>query len=275
MPVHLVDASPYIFRAFHTLPESIKDPQGRPVNAVHGFLDFLLRLIREEEVTHLALCFDFDLVTSFRNDFYPAYKAHRPAPPGPLVLQLEPCREAAEALGARTFIAPGYEADDLIATLVRSLKAPAVIVSGDKDLAQLVTDDVTLFDFARGERYGPREVAEKFGVRPDQIADLLGLAGDATDNIPGVVGIGRKTAAKLLGTFDHVEDIDWGGLRGPAAQGRESALLSKRLALVAYDAPVSATLEDLRYRGADPAAADAFCKRLGSERLRARIPLRA
>lgn len=275
MPVHLVDASPYIFRAFHTLPESIRDPQGRPTNAVHGFLDFLLRLIREEEVTHLAVCFDFDLVLSFRNDFYPAYKAHRPAPPAPLVSQLDPCREAAEAIGARTFIARGYEADDLIATLVHALRQPAVIVSGDKDLAQLVTDDVALLDFARGVRYGPPEVAEKFGVRPDQIADLLALAGDATDNIPGVEGIGRKTAAKLLQEFGNIENVDWGGLRGPMAHGRDSALLSKRLALVAYDAPFSATLDDLRYRGADPAAVDAFCRRLGSERLRARIPLRS
>ena len=275
MPVHLVDASPYIFRAFHTLPESIRDREGRPTNAVHGFVDFLLRLIREEEVTHLAVCFDHDLVRSFRNDFYPAYKAHRPAPPAPLVSQLDPCREAAEALGARTFIAKGYEADDLIATLVRALQQPAVIVSGDKDLAQLVTDDVALYDLARDERYGPPEVLGKFGVRPDQIADLLALAGDATDNIPGVTGIGRKTAAKLLRKFGKVEDIDWGGLRGPMALGRESALLSKRLALVAQDAPVSATLEDLRYRGAEPAAVDAFCARLGSERLRARIPLRS
>jgi 5'-3' exonuclease len=275
MPVHLVDASPYIFRAFHTLPESIRDPQGRPTNAVHGFLDFLLRLIREEEVTHLAVCFDFDLVTSFRNDFFPAYKAHRPAPPAPLLLQLDPCREAAEALGIRTFIAKGYEADDLIATLVRLLKGPAVIVSGDKDLAQLVTDDVALYDLARDERYGPNEVIGKFGVRPDQIADLLALAGDAVDNIPGVPGIGRKTAAKLLQKFEKIENIDWGGLRGPMSQGRESAFLSKRLTLVAQDAPVSATLEDLRYRGADPAAVDAFCARLGSERLRARIPLRS
>jgi DNA polymerase I len=275
MAVHLVDASPYIFRAFHTLPETIRDPEGRPTNAVHGFVDFLLKLIREEGVTHLAVCFDFDLVKSFRTAIYKDYKANRPAPPAPLVSQLEPCREAAEAIGARTFIAEGYEADDLIATLVRKLATPAVIVSGDKDLAQLVTDDVALLDAAREERYGPREVIDKFGVRPDQIADMLALAGDATDNIPGVKGIGRKTAAKLLREFGTLEGIDWGGLRGTAAQGRDAALLSKRLTVLAYDAPISATLDDLRYRGADPAAVDAFLKRIGSERLRARIPLRA
>jgi DNA polymerase-1 len=111
-------------------------------------------------------------------------------------------------------------------------------------------------------------------VRPDQVADLLALAGDAVDNIPGIRGVGPKTAAKLLARFDHVEGIDWGGLRGPAAAGRDAALLSKRLATVADDAPIEATLEDLRYRGADPAAVDALCHRLGSERLRARIPLR-
>lgn len=264
--LHLVDASPYIFRAFHTLPETMRDPQGRPTNAVHGFLDFLLRLVREEQVTHLAVCFDFDLVKSFRQGIYPDYKAHRPAPPAPLVSQLGPCREAAEALGMRTFIAEGYEADDLIATLVRP---PAVIHTTDKDLAQLVTDEITL------GRDGPAEVVAKFGVRPDQIADLLGLAGDAVDNIAGVEGIGRKTAAKLLQKFERIEDIDWGGLRGPMAEGREIALLSKRLATVARDAPVRATLDELRYAGADPAAADALCERLGAGRLRARIPLRA
>jgi 5'-3' exonuclease len=274
MPVHLVDASPYIFRAFHTLPETIRDPEGRPANAVHGFVDFLLKLLREEGVTHMAVCFDFDLVRSFRQGIFAEYKANRPSPPAPLLSQLGPCREAAEAIGARTFIADGYEADDLIATLARRLAAPAVIVTGDKDLAQLVTDDVSLLDFAREERYGPREVMDKFGVRPDQIADLLALAGDAVDNVPGVPGIGRKTAAKLLRQYEHVERIDWGGLRGTAAHGRDAALLSKRLTVLAYDAPASATLEDLRYRGADPFAADAFCARLGSERLRARIPLR-
>ncbi|HEX5137488.1 MAG TPA: 5'-3' exonuclease H3TH domain-containing protein [Planctomycetota bacterium] len=275
MPVHLVDASPYIFRAFHTLPETIRDPEGRPTNAVHGFLDFLLKLIREEDVTHVAVCFDFDLVKSYRQAIFPDYKANRPAPPAPLVSQLGICREAAEAVGARTFVADGYEADDLIATLLKRLRSPAVIVTGDKDLAQLVTDDVTLLDYARDARYGPAEVRDKFGVRPDQVADLLALAGDAVDNVPGVKGVGRKTAANLLQRFAHVEEIDWGGLRGPAAAGRDAALLSKRLTVLAYDAPVSATLEDLRYRGADPAAVDAFLKRLGSERLRARIPLRA
>jgi DNA polymerase-1 len=273
--VHLVDASPFIFRAFHTLPESIRDPEGRPTNAVHGFLDFLLRLIREEKVSHLAVCFDHDLVRSFRTDLYPAYKAHRPPSPEPLLLQLHRCREAAAAIGAQTFVAEGYEADDLMATLLRKVDAPAVLVTSDKDLAQLVTDDVTLLDFARGERYGPAEVFAKFGVKPDQIADLLGLAGDAVDNIPGVSGIGRKTAAKLLAEFGHVEAIDWGGLRGPKAMGREAALLSKRLATVSFDAPVHATLPDLRYEGALPATLDAFLAALGSERLRARIPLRA
>jgi len=288
--VHLVDASPYIFRAFHSLPLSITDAAGRPANAVYGFADFLLRLIREEEVTHLGVAFDADLMKSFRNEIYPAYKAHRDEPPAELVAQLEACRAAAVAIGAATFIDPRYEADDLIATLVRTLvraRHGAVIVSGDKDLLQLVTPDVALLDFARDERYGPAEVVEKFGVRPDQIADLLALAGDAVDNIPGVKGVGRKTAARLLEHFPHVEDLyarldevdalplrGAKGLREKLAAGREAAFLSKRLAVAAGDAPASATLRDLAYRGADPAAVDALCRRLDSERLRARIPLR-
>jgi len=288
--VHLVDASPFIFRAFHSLPTSITDAEGRPANAVYGFADFLLRLIRDEEVTHLGVAFDADLMKSFRNEIYPQYKAHRDKPPAELVAQLDACREAAIALGAATFIDPRYEADDLIATLVRSLARAghgAVIVSGDKDLAQLVTDEVALLDFARDEQYGPAEVVEKFGVRPDQIADLLALAGDAVDNIPGVRGVGRKTAARLLERFPHVEDLyerldevealpvrGAKGLRAKLAAGREAAFLSKRLAVVADDAPAAAPLEELAYRGADPGAVDALCARLDTDRFRGRVPLR-
>ncbi|MHC4816790.1 MAG: 5'-3' exonuclease [Planctomycetota bacterium] len=277
--VHLVDASPYIFRAYFALPESLTDPGGRPVNAVYGFKEFLLRLAATEQPTHVGVAFDESLTTSFRNEIYPAYKAQRDLPPAALEAQLKDCQEVAAALGAAVFVSERYEADDLIATLVHRLDAQghgAVVVTSDKDLAQLVNARVTLLDFAKDTRYGPAEVEEKFGVRPDQIADLLALAGDTVDNIPGVKGIGRKTAVALLHAFGdldgiyarlaEVEDLP---LRGAASvqrkltEQRNAAFLSRRLSLVALDAPAEADLEELRYTGADAALVGPLYERLG------------
>lgn len=285
--VHLVDASPYIFRAYHSLPVSLKSPEGQPINAVHGFLGFLLKLAQGERPTHLAVTFDRDLVGSFRNEFYPSYKQQREKPPAELEAQIDLCLEAAEIFGAACFIDDRYEADDLIATLARPLLGEghrAVIVTSDKDLAQLVSDAVELFDFARGERYGPAQVKEKFGVGPEQITDLLGLAGDPVDNIPGVPGIGRKTAAEILSLFptveelyDRLEEIPNTRLRGARslcdklAAHREPALLSKLLATVATNAPVRATLSDLAWAGPDLERTAAFCERLGIKSFPSRL----
>lgn len=286
--VHLVDASPYVFRAYFALPDSITDVEGRPAQAVYGFGNFLLQLLRQEEPTHLGVAFDGSLTTSFRNELYPPYKAQRALPPAELEAQLDACRELAEALGATTWIDDRYEADDLIATACRQLGGRghgAVVVSGDKDLAQLVSEDVALLDFAKERRYGPADVLERFGVRPDQIPDLIGLAGDAVDNIPGVKGIGTKSAVLLLAAFGHLEElyarldeVEALGIRGAAGlrrkleAGRDAALLSKRLGEVAADAPVDVRLNGLRWRGADAARVDALFARLGFGTLRTRIP---
>jgi 5'-3' exonuclease len=289
--VHLIDASPYIFRAYYSLPGTIRDPNGAKVGAVYGFASFLLKLIADEQVTHLGVTFDRNLNGSFRNRFYPAYKEQRQPPPADLVAQIDPCVEVASALGAATFIDDEYEADDLIATLTARL-TPAghrvVVVTSDKDLAQLVSDQVTLYDFGKGERYDAAAVQEKFGVRPDQITDLLGLAGDPVDNIPGVSGIGRKSAADLLAVYEHVEDIyekldevRFAKIRGAKslyfrlAESQDKALLSKVLATVAADAPVEAELDDLAFRGADPQRVDEVFARLGFKGLRDRVPVRS
>jgi DNA polymerase-1 len=289
--VTLVDASPYIFRAHFSLPSSLKSPDGARAGAVYGFASFLLKLIADERPTHLGVAFDRNLNGSFRNDEYPAYKAQREEPPAELVAQIGPCLEMAAALGAATFIDDRYEADDLIGTLCARL-APkghgAVIVTSDKDLAQLVTDRVTLLDFAKGERYDAAAVREKFGVRPDQITDLLALAGDPVDNIPGVSGIGRKTAAEILAVFDHLEDVyerieelRMSKLRGARTlyakliASRDIAFLSKRLATVAADAPLPAGfkgLNDLEFKGADTARAEALFDRFGFKKIRERLP---
>jgi 5'-3' exonuclease len=288
--VYLVDASPYIFRAHFSLPSSIKTPEGQPAAASYGFTSFLLKLIADEKPTHLAVTFDRSLNSSFRNDFYPDYKAQRVLPPPELEAQLTACEEIAAALGAATFVDDRYEADDLIGALCARLEKgghSAVIVTSDKDLAQLVDDRVSLLDFAKGLRLDAAAVVEKFSVRPDQITDYLGLAGDTVDNIPGVKGIGGKSAAELLARFGHLEDLyarldELPGL-APAIRGakslhaklvasRDIAFLSKQLATVARDVPgVKATLKDLEFKGADPARVEELFQRLGFNRIRERV----
>jgi 5'-3' exonuclease len=289
--VHLVDASPYIFRAHFSLPGSIKTPDGRPAAASYGFTSFLLKLIADEKPTHLAVAFDRNLNSSFRNEIYPAYKEQRVLPPPELEAQLDACVEIAAALGTATFIDDRYEADDLIGALCAGLEEAgqgAVIVTSDKDLAQLVDGKVSLLDFSKGLRLGPEAVFEKFGVRPDQITDFLGLAGDSVDNIPGVKGIGPKSAAELLARFGHLEDLyarldelPWSNIRGAKslhaklAASREIAFLSKQLATVTPEVPgVSADLKSLEYRGADPAKVEELFKRLGFNKIRERVPAR-
>jgi 5'-3' exonuclease len=285
--VHLVDASPYIFRAHFSLPSSIKTPEGSPAAASYGFTSFLLKLVADEKPTHLAVAFDRNLSSSFRNEVYPAYKTQRVPIPPEIEAQIDTCVEIASALGMATFIDDRYEADDLIGTICRRLEKgghSAVIVTSDKDLAQLVSERVTLFDFAKGLRLGPAEVREKFGVRPDQITDFLGLAGDTVDNIPGVKGIGAKSAADLLAHFgsleklyERLDELPLSSIRGAKSlhakltAQRDLALLSKSLATVAFDVPgVHAALRDLEYRGADPARVEPLFDRLGFKKIRER-----
>lgn len=286
--LHLVDASPYIFRAYYSLPSSITTSEGEPANAVYGFASFLIKLLGDAEPTHLAMAFDGSLTTSFRNELYPEYKAQRELPPEELEAQLDACREVAEAFGLATFIDDRYEADDILGALWRRHRAEgrgAVVVTSDKDLSQLVDDATVLWDFARDERWDTETVREKFGVRPGQIPDYLGLAGDSVDNIPGVSGVGPKTAAALLaelGTleavFEDLERVTELPIRGAKSlarkleEQREVALLSKRLATVALDAPFEATLDELEHRGADREKVDPLFDRLGFGRIRDRIP---
>ncbi len=282
--VLLIDASPYLFRAWFSLPKSIVDTAGRPVNAVYGFTSFLAKLIADERPDHIAVAFDRHFNGSFRNEFYPPYKAHRETSPPALDAQVDPCVEVTEALGVATFIDERFEADDLIATILdRTLAAGDhryTIVTSDKDLAQLVSERVTLLDAGKRQRYDPAAVEAKFGVRPEQITDFLGLAGDAVDNIPGVRGIGPKTAAQLLrrhgsieGIYGSIASLRTSGVRGEVALAEklekdfEIAALSKRLATVSIEAPISVTMDGLRYRGIDePRIAELFA-RLGFGRL--------
>ena len=276
----LIDASPYIFRSFFALPSSITTPSGTPANAANGFASFLVKLLTEEQPSHVAVAFDGSLTTSFRNEIYPDYKANRDLPPADLVTQLQFCQRIASALGLATDVSDTYEADDLIGAWLQQVtwgtpQPETSIVTSDKDLGQLVSDRVDLYDFAKGVRFNAAAIEAKFGVAPSKLADFLALAGDSVDNIPGVPGIGAKTAAILLAEFDHIEDLLTHTqrvaelpVRGAAGIARrlvahqESARLSRRLAVIAQDAPVEPAQHHYRWQGPNQAWPE-LCAELG------------
>jgi 5'-3' exonuclease len=285
--VHLIDASVYVFRAYHALPP-MAAPDGTPTHAAYGFTNTLLRYLREAEVAHAAVCFDHSM-RSFRNDLEPGYKAQRGDPPADLEPQFGIAARAARALGLAVFEAPDFEADDCIATLAAAVLAQGgrgVVVSSDKDLAQLVREDgrVVLHDFARGETLDAEGVRRRFGVDPQQIPDYLGLVGDAVDNLPGVPGVGPKSAAAALRAFGRIEAIrgDAAAWRGVAVRGaarvaervaahRERALRTRELARLRSDVPgLRVELPALRWRGADPRGVEELFGRLGWGRIATR-----
>jgi 5'-3' exonuclease len=285
--IYLIDALPYIFRAYFSIPSSLRTPDGAPANAVYGYTAFLLDLLKKANPTHVAVAFDGSLTTSFRNEMYPAYKAQREKPDQELYDQLKACREVTEALGMKWYIDPRYEADDIIGTIAAKLgknDCRFVVVSGDKDLAQLVNKRTSLWDFAKDRWFDEKTVKQHFGVRANQIIDLLALMGDAVDNIPGVKGVGEKTAVELLKKFASVEEIyqkiekvEKLALRGAATirakleASHDMAFLSKQLATIAIDAPIKFNLRTLQYSGADRKKVEALFDRLGFGKIRERI----
>lgn len=258
--LYLVDASIYVFRAWHSMPDSMLDADGEPANAVHGFARFLLELLEREQPRHIAVAFDESLESSFRNEIFPAYKANRDPAPESLKRQFAHCQALTRALGLTTLVDARYEADDLIGTLMARQRAQgfrAVIVSPDKDLSQLLQDDEEQWDYARNIRWTAAGVPERMGVEATQVADFLGLSGDAVDNIPGVRGIGAKTAAALLGHFgsldallERIDEVPFLRIRGAASHAvrlrdqADQARLSRQLATIALDAPIPAGITD-------------------------------
>jgi DNA polymerase-1 len=212
--LYLVDGSGYIFRAYHALPPLTRKSDGMPVGAVQGFCNMLWKLLVEMRTapdgpTHLAVIFDQSGKT-FRNDLYPAYKAHRPPAPEDLIPQFALVREATRAFGVPAIELANYEADDLIAayaTHVRDMGGEAVIVSSDKDMMQLVGDRVMMLDTMKNLKIGPEQVFDKFGVSPDKVVDLQALTGDSVDNVPGAPGIGVKTAALLINEYGDLDTV--------------------------------------------------------------------
>ncbi|PZQ13557.1 MAG: DNA polymerase I [Ancylobacter novellus] len=281
--VVLVDGSSYIFRAFHALPPLTRPSDGLPVGAVSGFCNMLWKLLRDAgwvDPTHLAVVFDKSEVT-FRKDVYPAYKANRSEPPEDLVPQFPLIRHATRAFSIPALEQGGYEADDLIATYARLASeagAEVTIVGSDKDLFQLVDGLVTMLDPVKDKRIGPDEVFEKFGVLPEKMIDLQALAGDSVDNVPGVPGIGAKTAAQLLDDYGDLETLldRAGEIKQPKRRenliaNAELARVSKRLVTLERNVPLEVPLEELAVDEPNPTRLIAFLKAMEFSTLTRRV----
>ncbi len=278
----LVDGSGFLFRAFHALP-LLTRPDGTPVNAVLGFTNMLLKLLDDLQATHVAVIFD-SARESFRNEIFPEYKANRPDPPEELIPQFPLVREATRAFKVACLEQPGFEADDLIATYARRAQADGfdvMIVSSDKDLMQLVSDRVSMFDALKNRRIGPAEVKEKFGVGPERVVDVQALAGDSTDNVPGVPGIGVKTAAQLIQAYGDLEsllarasEIKQPKRRQSLIDFAEQARLSRELVRLRDDVPMEVPVPGLLRQDPDPAQLLAFLDEQGFRSVMAKVQSR-
>ena len=250
----LVDSSIYVFKSWFVLPDTLVDTEGRPINAVLGFLNFVADLLNREQPRHIGFAFDESLKSSFRNEIFPAYKANRDPAPVELKYQFQLCRQFLRAAGIAEFGSDRYEADDLIGSWAKYLQAQQYrvnVITGDKDLTQLIGSDDLWWEYGKNIKLDPAGVKKKHGVRPDQIADLLAIAGDKVDNIPGVPGIGAATASKLLNKFDNIEnllsrtpEIGRSKIRGAKRierlinEHREDILISRKITTVYCDAEI-------------------------------------
>jgi DNA polymerase-1 len=267
--LYLVDGSGYIFRAYFAIPPR-STSAGVPTNATFGFTNMLVKLLRDSDADAIAVIFDKS-GKSFRNDIYPDYKAHRPEAPEDLVPQFAAIREATRAFNLPCIEMEGYEADDLIATYARQAKEQGIevtVVSSDKDLMQLVEDGIVLLDPMKDRKIGLEEVKEKFGVAPDKVIDVQALAGDSTDNVPGVPGIGVKTAAQLIEEYgdletllSRAEEIKQPKRREKLIENAELARISKQLVTLAQDVPVEVTLDGFGLKLPEPDDLRAFLER--------------
>ncbi|WP_298259080.1 DNA polymerase I [Bradyrhizobium sp.] len=282
--VFLVDGSSYIFRAYHALPPLTRKSDGLQVNAVLGFCNMLWKLLRDmppdNRPTHLAIVFDKSEIT-FRNKLYPDYKAHRPPAPDDLIPQFALIRDAVRAFDLPCLEQIGFEADDLIATYARQASrcgATTTIVSSDKDLMQLVDDKVTMFDTMKDRRIGIPEVIEKFGVPPEKVVEVQALAGDSTDNVPGVPGIGIKTAAQLIVEYGDLEallkragEIKQPKRREALIENAEKARISRQLVLLDDKVKLDVALDDLAVHEPDARKLIAFLKAMEFSTLTRRV----
>ena len=250
----LIDISSYFYRAYHAI-RGLTNSKGFPTNAAFGVTNMLLKVLRERQPQYLALAFDAKGPT-FRHREYAEYKAHRPPMPEELAMQLPYIQQIIEGLNLPALVQEGYEADDLICTLVHRAKEAGFkveIISGDKDLLPLVQEGVTMWDPMKDVRYDPKVIKEKYGLTPGELVDVRALAGDASDNIPGVPGIGEKTALKLIAKYhslenllEHVEELKEKALKSRLREFSDQARLSKKLTLLECAVPLKVEVKDLR-----------------------------
>ncbi len=274
--VYFIDASYFVFRAYHSMPSDMADADGNATHALYGFARFLSDLLEQVRPERIGVAFDLSpgSARSFRNGIYPAYKANREAPPADLERQSGLCREFCRHMGLAEFASAEYEADDIIGTLAARSRAAGlrnVLVTRDKDLSQLVRDGDVFWDYSGNSRYRYSDIGPRFGAVPELIADFLALTGDSVDNIPGVPGVGKKTAAVLFAIFGSLDELYANlhripslKLRGGAAIAakllahKEAAYLARRLTGIVCDIPIEATLDDLKPRPQDAARLDLF-----------------
>ena len=273
--IYLIDASVYVFRAWHSLPPDIADRDGNPTQALYGFARFLGDLLERRQPRYVAVLFDESHGRCFRHKLYPPYKANREPAPVALQRQFALCREYCRHLGVAEFASDDYEADDLIGTLAQRARDDGLrvtVVSRDKDLAQLIGAGDVFWDYSDAAEYRYEQIAARFGVPPERMADYLALRGDSVDNVPGVPGIGAKTAAALMGLFASLDELFEGldtlaglPLRGAAGlpqrlrAHREAAYLARALTRIVCNAPIAAVRADLQRRAPDLERLTAFC----------------
>jgi DNA polymerase I len=277
--IFLVDASVYVFRAYHSILPDMRDRDGNPAHAVFGFARFLGDLIERVRPAYLAVAFDQRRSACYRSRIYPAYKANRERAPADLTRQVDLCRELCRHLGVAAFVDPEYEADDLIGTLAGAMRAQGVsaaFITRDKDLAQLVRDGDLLWDFGARTQLGYHDIERHFGAAPERFADYQALTGDQVDNIPGVPGVGPRTAAVLMKTFGSIDELyaDLASvarlpLRGAAGLGarlaghRDAVYLARRLTRIACDVPLGVDAADLKRAAPNLPALGELYDRLG------------
>lgn len=258
--LYLIDGSSYIFRAFYGVRQALSNSSGLPTNALYGFVTMLQKVVRDERPDYLVVAFDSKEKT-FRHDIYPEYKANREAPPEDLVKQFPYFEPIVKAFNISSVKIPGYEADDIIGTLARMGEEGGLevtIVSGDKDMMQLINPNIAMLDTMKNKKFGPDDVVEKFGVGPDKVIEVMGLMGDSSDHIPGVKGVGPKTASELIrkygsiqGLYDRLDEIDKVKLKEKLEADREKAFLSRRLVTIDRNMQLACRIDEMAVRAPD------------------------
>lgn len=272
----LIDSSIYVFKAWFTYHDC-EDTQGNSINAVRGFIDFVFQLLNTEKPELIAFAFDESLTTSHRKDIYPEYKANRSPAPESLRYQFRLCREFIQALGIHQAASSRFEADDLIgtwSTYLNQCSIPVNIITADKDLAQLINEGDYWWEYLRGEPFDTKKITKRFGAKPSQIADQLAIAGDKSDNIPGVPGVGMSTAGKLLRKFENldelfarVDEVSSMQIRGAVRiqnlilEHQELIRLSRQLTGIVCDIEI-VTVDDFGINKVDPSVLVSLCNQL-------------